>query len=1257
MGFDNECIVNIQSLAGEYFCPVCRLLVNPNEALQSQCTHLYCKPCLSYIANSSRACPYDGYLVTESDSKLLTESNRALAESIGKVPVHCLYHRSGCTWQGPLSECLNHCPGCAFGNSPVVCNRCGIQIVHRQVLEHAQTCPGVQTQPPAEGSQLAGVSSAADQSLNLKNTGTSNSQAPVSQTAMPGPMSNPQITSAQVPVAGQTIVPTPEQWYQQQQHQYQQYYQQYVGYDLYQQQYQQYYPYQAQEAQVQPQPQSQVQPQPQSQVQVQPQPQPLVHGQHPGQQQLLMQRQTHAPAVAIAPPSYAQVQPTMPPPSQLPSQVQPSQLVTLSITQHDSQPAHYPTQPFMQAVTQVPPNQQSLPQMPQPGVQPMINPSLQHQPSTAPQVPSQTPPAVVIQHPHLPANQQVIAQTHGQRPLSQAVTDYQSYPQAQPYPGSLQPLPILVQPNAQPHLVQPNTQPHLVQNQAQFPQPPPQARPFRPHIAVPHQQQSSVLPSPAQLPGVPTVQQQLMRPPSQQPGLPVPQHTVTRQYPQQIYLPQKQPLGGQSAVVQNSQSVHQAGPQSLPPQVQHGAFPNRLPNAIASVNLRAPNQSRNLIGRPVTPQMFPHMAVPANSHAISAGFNLNVNSKREVHLPSEQQPSGNLHSKPEKNANGQHVDLLSKATIVRDDASSSLGNDGQQGFSEVGECKQSDASAYESQEPASLDDAKDRANPEDAHDITDSNGDQKDVIGIKYEEKPVHGEKKWMDGFTASLEDGKPAVHMVTSLHNPGNGTKAVNQSGQEEEKLAHAQALVNSFGQEASRQHVSHPSQLDLTIDHELSRNSQHHSIMGHKNANSALKAEKFFYPRLGYMDGGSPDPRFLGSMEPGVFGQPSDFHSNRSRVKGPPAVGPVLESFPGGRSDLSFIEPPHPSYDRPISHEDQRKFHGPHYDVREVGSFGYFPSGSPLRSSLAGKPFNGHNPDWPGQIAASSRNFQTLGPNVDMVERSFGRSNDHIQRVSSWRMPGRHLESVPGQSNIDSFPAHNPGREYPDPSRNAFRDLTGLPLQNLGPELDRGEPYRSNHFFPESKSLSLHGPFQKEFGEIRNLRMGELARNGDQRSHNLMHSDFQRGHPGSRHFRLGEPASLGSSRDLARELIGRESFGNIRMNHPQFLEPRFRSNISSHGFLNDGKYPGDSKPFDNSRKRQAGSMGWCRICKVDCETVEGLEMHSQTREHQKAAIDIVRSFKQQNAKKLKLSTNQAPAEDAGKVINTSAAEGGNEL
>ncbi|XP_039025819.1 uncharacterized protein LOC120159253 [Hibiscus syriacus] len=91
----------------------------------------------------------------------------------------------------------------------------------------------------------------------------------------------------------------------------------------------------------------------------------------------------------------------------------------------------------------------------------------------------------------------------------------------------------------------------------------------------------------------------------------------------------------------------------------------------------------------------------------------------------------------------------------------------------------------------------------------------------------------------------------------------------------------------------------------------------------------------------------------------------------------------------------------------------------------------------------------------------------------------------------------------------------------------------------------------------------------------------------------------------------------------------GNFRQ--PRLGEPGFRSSYSLREFPNDGGiYTGDMDSFENLIKRKPASMGWCRICKVDCETVEGLDMHSQTREHQKMAMDMVVIIKQ-NAKKLK--------------------------
>ncbi|CAN7114763.1 unnamed protein product [Brassica rapa subsp. narinosa] len=146
MGFDIQRIAKIESVPGEHFCPVCQLLINPNEALQSMCGHLYCKPCLAYVASTTMACPYDGYLVTETDAMPLVESNKVLADTIGKTVVYCLYQNSGCTWLGSLSASSLHDLRCAFGNSLVMCTRCGVKTSHLQWQEHVEVCPEMQVQ-------------------------------------------------------------------------------------------------------------------------------------------------------------------------------------------------------------------------------------------------------------------------------------------------------------------------------------------------------------------------------------------------------------------------------------------------------------------------------------------------------------------------------------------------------------------------------------------------------------------------------------------------------------------------------------------------------------------------------------------------------------------------------------------------------------------------------------------------------------------------------------------------------------------------------------------------------------------------------------------------------------------------------------------------------------------------------------------------------------------------------------------------------
>ncbi|GAA0148511.1 hypothetical protein LIER_07932 [Lithospermum erythrorhizon] len=394
MGFDIECIVNIQSYPGEYFCPVCRTLVFPNEALQSLCTHLYCKPCLAHVANTTKACPYDGYLVTEADSKPLVESDKALADNIGNVKVHCQYRRSGCTWEGVLSESSSHCSGCTFGNSFVICNRCGIQIQNRQVHDHAQTCSG----PP--------------QAVDANNAALSTSQAHISGQAL-----NQQAnTISQTGSVAPTATPTLDPWFQQQ------YYQQSVGYNTYQQSYQQYYPYPQQLGQTYQQGQYN------SQAYVQPQPVPLVPTQpQPSQQpqpQLHSQEKATQPSVALQGTNQLQSHVQSAAPHY--QQVNPQQQLSSLQKQHPQGNAAFHSQTLPQQYAQMPGYQQPV-HSTHPAVPSQNNPQ-----SSQPQIRTQQ----HLQHQSLPHSQQYPPQInqphvpnvhpHASHPANAVVTGHQS---------------------------------------------------------------------------------------------------------------------------------------------------------------------------------------------------------------------------------------------------------------------------------------------------------------------------------------------------------------------------------------------------------------------------------------------------------------------------------------------------------------------------------------------------------------------------------------------------------------------------------------------------------------------------------------------------------------------------------------------------------------------------------------------------------------------------------------------------------------
>ncbi|WOL16531.1 chromatin modification-related protein eaf-1-like isoform X2 [Canna indica] len=652
MGFDNECIVNIQSLPGEYFCPVCRTLIYPDEALQSQCTHLYCKPCLAYIVATTHACPYDGYLVTEADSKPLNESSKALAETIGKVAVHCLYHRSGCQWQGTLSECITHCTSCTFGNSPVVCNRCGTQIIHRQVQEHTQICPGLQPQAQqADGGQVqaattsnqavsqdptlsssaapASGTSTATVTTSSANTATAAASAtptaPAAVSAATSTTTTPAAASQSQGQANATAyaqAPTSQQWYQQQQLQYQQYYQMYPGYDPYQQQYQQYAQYQqpypqysqpqmqAQHAiQGQQQPSSYGQPQPQFQAQSLAQTQPQMQAQpiqQPQPQAQAIQLQQQQPLV--------QTQPQQLPPPQPQPQLQPQP--SAQLVQVQSQQANQSAQ-------------QSFPQAHQQTNQP---PQVQIAGQQFGQPPQPHYPQIQQQQIQAPSYQQTLQSQ--QHPPSLPQQQLHPHAQPQPRPAALQPPPMQPQLHSQYPGVHPQTQAqpvaqpqhpsaHSVTGHQSFQQPQilqqtqPGAPPQRPML-IHLQQQVAPQQHPIQVPN--------QFAPQQPPRMPPPSGPMPVQAQQQpMLLPQRPPASHPQQqphlpVHQHGQQLHQypgmhsQSPQGLPPGHVHPSqqFPQGMVPSQQQMHPQGPPHMQHVPAQPHQQNVPPGQGLPTH---------------------------------------------------------------------------------------------------------------------------------------------------------------------------------------------------------------------------------------------------------------------------------------------------------------------------------------------------------------------------------------------------------------------------------------------------------------------------------------------------------------------------------------------------------------------------------------------------------------------------------------------------------------------
>ncbi|KAL6563578.1 hypothetical protein OROGR_002537 [Orobanche gracilis] len=1246
MGFDIECIIDIRTYPGEYFCPVCRTLVYPNEAFQSQCTHLYCKHCLARIANGSRACPYDGYLVTESDSKPLMVSDKALAENIGKVKVRCLYFRSGCTWEGTLSDCTSHCSGCSLGNSPVICNRCGIHIVHRQVHDHAQSCPmRFESQGVYEGQHAVGGAASLTRSGIISSTTEANqaavarSGAPPSQdhnpqtvAANPLPGQNPNLqvsdSASQAAVVAPVGAPTPEQWYQQQ---YQQYYQQY---DPYQQANQQYYHLQQQYQQHPVQVQGQQQPNPAPQATQQP---------HIPQDQVQVYSQMQM---------LPQAQPQVPVPPQRPSHVHAPNHALAPNYQVDLQQQAYPSMRPSQTLS---PHPQSQPTQPPTYAQAMgMRPSVQH-----PKAPQYQQPHVQMMHPQ-PTQAHVLPQMQSQAlpPQSSNQLHVQIQTQPQPYHTQSQP-PVFPQANqsvpatllqgpqqqvpsgnGHPSYLHPQPpqqmhqgapQPHLIHQQiaigslhpaqvhGQVPQQRALMQPLA-HGSVPYQHPSTLVTPQNQTSGIPSAPQNQFPPSAPQPAYPLQHRPVVP--PAQQALPQNY-AQQQHFVAPYQSQLHQQGHLTQQQSMQRQMHPPGPPPA---------QQSQNFVGRP----MVPNQGIYSQNHPFTTG-NFGAPSHSGPAQPTPAQTSVNQnYAKPtllEQNANVQQTRSPSKRLVEK-----------------VGE-PLNEEPVIAGQNGTVVKDAE--------SDATVNNSI------IKQDEDPVQGAKDQASGGNF-FEDGaaEDELGKYGKLSADFDSMKQVD---------------LDNRNMEFSKTVVTGPS--STNFDKQPHSNVPTSGVEAH-----VLPPHSHDFHQQMPQAPGQP-PSMQQPQGPGIPHHPVSLNSAEGRVSGyfGPPKNIESQSDPQGPGLTTFADP-HGIMGSapPLSFEGR---YGPHHVSRpsEVPmSNRQMSSSAHLSGSAEGGPFSQTHANQPisfrmnGLTAADSslsgsrdekkaisKELLNTFPrepahNLDQASRFLDKAVPHgpILDAASMVDPaamGPESRFFPHGSSPGGFggPSSYPRVTSDDiKSREAHRFIEGAQTLNIRSD-PSGNPLHDDSFPIMSDRLrrgGLDGPRNPRFGEHiapgpHHNQFGSGDIFGPDGPGHLLRGQFSG--PGylPGHFQMIQPAGPGAfpGRGHAGEFGGPGNFPRLpliesvrgnRSSLSHFGEPHMMNNFSLHGFQPAANFPGDMGSFDQSRKRKPISYGWCRICDMDCESVEGLDFHSQTTEHQKMAMDIVKRIKLQNKKQHRTSS-----------------------
>ncbi|XP_020243704.1 trithorax group protein osa-like [Asparagus officinalis] len=1155
MGYDNECIVNIQSLPGEYFCPVCRTLVNPSESLQAQCTHLYCKPCLAYLVATTPACPYDGYLVTEADAKPLTESSKELAETIGKVAVYCLYHRSSCQWQGTLAESSAHCAGCSFGNSPVVCNRCGTQIVHRQVQEHALICPGVQ--PQAQAGLKFQVQATPDRIHLLLSSSCSclltfcSTQQQLATPAAPSTKllhQQPDVSSGPTLIIPAAATPALLLL--------------------------------------------------------------AAHNQARSGSQPLKQwprRSTDA-----APPSV--------------------KCHRSSGLRSGTSPRPHKHPPQTHPIQQQPPMQ------------------MQPQPQS---------------HPH--------PQMQPPQPHAHPVSGYQSYPQ-----------PTLGVPQQQPPMhMHPQ---HPPQSQGQFPPQPPQMRPPHSQMMMPPQ-------------GPPANLHPMQQHPIQQPGQQVyPQPSFPQGQPQAPFHPGQQP--------QQVPPQHQPVPQSpgtgsnlMQPSINQQPlnqnYSGRVNQSGPIQQSQAPHGGKQGGASPATPKQEDGLVVK-NAEGTKSGEKSTEHVSDTMSKSNEEKTAADAKDKDSQaeNENKDVPENIVKDEIVdgqlvkKEEDTNLVG-----GLTEGSYSRKGREGKFDDKSSAQL---KGEGVPEgqNAGNISSMLSQQMQATHA-LDRGQLQQQSAHQSGFPAQgraypptgqgMPPGPPKQlpyghqpHMsdpgMISQRPPvpdGMFQQPIHQSSQERrfpepspQVPVHGQAMLPSqMRPPVHNVHETFPQQRQMPVVQEACWPPPHAGPPGPRlppppPPPPGGAPHHHGIPPKGFDQQAMARP-VMGGPPPGALDAPNRMmagHSFTSEDKmGRSASFNAMEAEAHASRRPGVYDGRQPDTHRPLPNE-------------------HAPYGHPNAMKMNGMTNNAAV----GGMHESEDRFRPLPDErfKPFPEGGFKAAHDEHFRPSSLD-PARHVNRREFEEDLKQFPrpAHLDGEGPP-----RFDGYpTSRPLDRMAQQSGG-----ANAFRPPS-SYQSGAPFPPRFGNSESPL--DIAREHLGRRHdgNFPHPDrlnlvpeFDRPplrSPGhfSRDMPDGLPTQLRRGLDgigpvnhgLPNDMRGNEIMGPRDMpsfrgsgfggfhNHPDIAETGGLGNFPSHLRMGDAGFngrfssasrEGNIDSFEQSRKRKAGGMVRCLICKIDCETVEGLEAHSQGREHQKKAMDMVLSIKKENAKKHRASANAAPFEDANK-------------